>query len=280
MGAKFRVGRSESQTLKNLVRSYNREVIKMEAKLPTQVHLPPSVDYADIKSRIHNKRDYIREVNRLKRIKSPKAGEVHELPSGTLITKYEFNETSIMKRAYNQSRVAMLKKLGIEVEKVKVAATAHRKGFEYWRGETPKDRMALEGMSNALPIGAKIDWVPSGDVPGKKGRPFTVLNRVNKYRMDATVTANRYFDSYVKALHTVFDPMDMGSDLVKEVETLIADMRKAGIPLEEVYKDTAAADIDATLYFVYDPTDDDIRTRRIREYWQNIRDKYKTQLGG
>ena len=48
MGAKFRVGRSESQTLKNLVRSYNREVIKMEAKLPTQVHLPPSVDYADI----------------------------------------------------------------------------------------------------------------------------------------------------------------------------------------------------------------------------------------
>lgn len=280
MGAKFRVGRSESQTLKNLVRSYNREVIKMEAKLPMQVHLPPSVDYADIKSRIHNKRDYIREVNRLKRIKSPKAGEVHELPSGTLITKYEFNETSIMKRAYNQSRVAMLKKLGIEVEKVKVAATPHRKGFEYWRGKTPKDRMALEGMSNALPIGAKIDWVPSGDVPGKKGRPFTVLNRVNKYRMDATVTANRYFDSYIKALHTVFDPMGMGSDLVKEVETLIADMRKAGIPLEEVYKDTAAADIDATLYFVYDPTDDDIRTRRIREYWQNIRDKYKTQLGG
>ena len=280
MYAKFRVGRSESQTLKNLIRSYNREVIKMEAKLPTQVHLPPSVDYGDIKSRIHNKRDYIREVNRLKRIKSPKAGEVHELPSGTLITKYEFNETSIMRRAYNQSRVAMLKKLGIDVEKVKVAATAHRKGFEYWRGKTAQDRMALEGMTNALPIGAKIDWVPSGDVPGKKGRPFTVLNRVNKYRMDATVTANRYFDSYIKALHTVFDPMDMGSDLVKEVETLIADMRKAGIPLEEVYKDTAAADIDATLYFVYDPTDDDIRTRRIRDYWQNIRDKYKTQLGG
>lgn len=280
MGAKFRVGRSESQTLKNLVRSYNREVVKMEAKLPMQVHLPPSVDYYDIKSRIHNKRDYIREVNRLKRIKNPRAGEVHELPSGTLITKYEFNETSIMKRAYNQSRVAMLKKLGIEVEKVKVPATEHRKGFEYWRGKTPKDRMALEGMSNALPIGAKIDWVPSGDVPGKKGRPMTVMNRVNKYRMDASVTANRYFDSYVKALHTVFDPMGMGSDLVKEIETLIADMRKAGIPLEEVYKDTAAADIDATLYFVYDPTDDDIRTRRIREYWKNVRDKYKTQLGG
>ena len=197
-----------------------------------------------------------------------------------MITKYEFNETSIMKRAYNQSRVAMLKKLGIEVEKVKVPATAHRKGFEYWRGKTPKDRMALEGMSNALPIGAKIDWVPSGDVPGKKGRPMTVMNRVNKYRMDASVTANRYFDSYVKALHTVFDPMGMGSDLVKEIETLIADMRKAGIPLEEVYKDTAAADIDTTLYFVYDPTDDDIRTRRIREYWKNVRDKYKTQLGG
>lgn len=280
MGAKFRVGRSESQTLKNLVRSYNREIVKMEAKLPMQVHLPPSVDYDDIKSRIRNKRDYIREVNRLKRIKSPKAGEVHELPSGTLITKYEFNETSIMKRAYNQSRVAMLKKLGIEVEKVKVPATEHRKGFEYWRGKTPKDRMALEGMSNALPIGAKIDWVPSGDVPGKKGRPMTVLNRVNKYRMDASVTANRYFDSYVEALHTVFDPMGMGSDLVKEIETLIADMRKAGIPLEEVYKDTAAADIDATLYFAYDPTDDDIRTRRIREYWKNVRDKYKTQLGG
>lgn len=280
MGAKFRVGRSESQTLKNLIRSYNREVVKMEAKLPMQVHLPPSVDYDDIKSRIHNKRDYIREVNRLKRIKNPRAGEVHELPSGTLITKYEFNETSIMKRAYNQSRVAMLKKLGIEVEKVKVPATAHRKGFEYWRGKTPKDRMALEGMSNALPIGAKIDWVPSGDVPGKKGRPMTVMNRVNKYRMDASVTANRYFDSYVKALHTVFDPMGMGSDLVKEIETLISDMRKAGIPLEEVYKDTAAADIDATLYFVYDPTDDDIRTRRIREYWKNVRDKYKTQLGG
>lgn len=280
MGAKFRVGRSESQTLKNLVRSYNREVVKMEAKLPMQVHLPPSVDYANIKSRIHNKRDYIREVNRLKRIKNPRAGEVHELPSGTLITKYEFNETSIMKRAYNQSRVAMLKKLGIEVEKVKVPAMAHRKGFEYWRGKTPKDRMALEGMSNALPIGAKIDWVPSGDVPGKKGRPMTVLNRVNKYRMDANATANRYLDSYVKALKTVFDPMDMGSDLVNEIETLIADMRKAGIPLEEVYKDTAAADIDATLYFVYDPTDDDIRTRRIREYWKNVRDKYKTQLGG
>lgn len=280
MGAKFRVGRSESQTLKNLVRSYNREVVKMEAKLPMQVHLPPSVDYDDIKSRIHSKRDYIREVNRLKRIKSPKAGEVHELPSGTLITKYEFNETSIMKRAYNQSRVAMLKKLGIEVEKVKVPAAAHRKGFEYWRGKTPKDRMALEGMSNALPIGAKIDWVPSGDVPGKKGRPMTVMNRVNKYRMDASVTANRYFDSYVNALHTVFDPIGMGSDLVKEIETLIADMRKAGIPLEEVYKDTASADIDATLYFVYDPTDDDIRTRRIREYWKNVRDKYKTQLGG
>lgn len=280
MGAKFRVGRSESQTLKNLVRSYNREVVKMEAKLPMQVHLPPSVDYYDIKSRIHNKRDYIREVNRLKRIKSPKAGEVHELPSGTLITKYEFNETSIMKRAYNQSRVAMLKKLGIGVEKVKVPATTHRKGFEYWRGKTPKDRMALEGMSNALPIGAKIDWVPSGDVPGKKGRPMIVMNRVNKYRMDASVTANRYFDSYVSALHTVFDPMGMGSDLVKEIETLIADMRKAGIPLEEVYKDTASADIDATLYFVYDPTDDDIRTRRIREYWKNVRDKYKTQLGG
>ena len=205
---------------------------------------------------------------------------MHELPSGTLITKYEFNETSIMKRAYNQSRIAMLKKLGIDVEKVKVAATAHRKGFEYWRGKTAQDRMALEGMTNALPIGAKIDWVPSGDVPGKKGRPFTVLNRVNKYRMDATVTTNRYFDSYVKALHTVFDPMDMGSDLVKEVEALIDDMRKAGIPLEEVYKDTAAADIDATLYFVYDPTDDDIRIRRIREYWKNVRDKYKTQLGG
>lgn len=280
MGAKFRVGRSESQTLKNLVRSYNREVIKMEAKLPMQVHLPPSVDYDDIKSRIHNKSDYIREVNRLKRIKNPKAGEVHELPSGTLITKYEFNETSIMKRAYNQSRIAMLKKLGIEVEKVKVAATAHRKGFEYWRGKTPQDRMALEGMTNALPIGAKIDWVPSGDVPGKKGRPITALNRINKYRWDASVTANRYFDSYVKALNTVFDPMGMGSDLVKEIETLIADMRKAGIPLEEVYKDTAAADIDATLYFVYDPTDDDIRTRRIREYWKNVRDKYKTQLGG
>lgn len=280
MGAKFRVGRSESQTLKNLVRSYNREVVKMEAKLPMQVHLPPSVDYYDIKSRIHNKRDYIREVNRLKRIKNPRAVEVHELPSGTLITKYEFNETSIMKRAYNQSRVAMLKKLGIEVEKVKVPATTHRKGFEYWRGKTPKDRMALEGMSNALPIGAKIDWVPSGDVPGKKGRPMTVMNRVNKYRMDASVTANRYFDSYVKSLHTVFDPMGMGSDLVKEIETLISDIRKAGIPLEEVYKDTAAADIDATLYFVYDPTDDDIRTRRIREYWKKVRDKYKTQLGG
>lgn len=280
MGAKFRVGRSESQTLKNLVRSYNREIVKMEAKLPMQVHLPPSVDYDDIKSRIHYKRDYIREVNRLKRIKSPKAGEVHELPSGTLITQYEFNETSIMKRAYNQSRVAMLKKLGIAVEKVKVPATGHRKGFEYWRGKTPKDRMALEGMSNALPIGAKIDWVPSGDVPGKKGRPMTVMSRVNKYRMDASATANRYFDSYVNALHTVFDPMGMGSDLVKEIETLIADMRKAGIPLEEVYKDTAAADIDATLYFVYDPTDDDIRTRRIREYWKNVRDKYKTQLGG
>lgn len=280
MGAKFRVGRSESQTLKNLVRSFNREVAKMEAKLPTQVHLPPSADYDDIKSRIRSKRDYIREVNRLKRIKKPGAGDVHELPSGTLITKYEFNETSIMKRAYNQSRVAMLKKLGIEVEKVKVPATSHRKGFEYWRGKTPKDRMALEGMSNALPIGAKIDWVPSGDVPGKKGRPMTVMNRVNKYRMDASVTANRYFDSYVEALHTVFDPMGMGSDLVKGIETLIADMRKAGIPLEELYKDTAAADIDATLYFVYDPTDDDVRTRRIREYWKNVRDKYKTQLGG
>lgn len=280
MGAKFRVGRSESQTLKNLIRSYNREVVKMEAKLPMQVHLPPSVDYDDIKSRIHYKRDYIREVNRLKRIKAPKAGEVHELPSGTLITKYEFNETSIMKRAYNQSRIAMLRKLGIEVEKVKVPATTHRKGFVYWRGKTPKDRMALEGMSNALPIGAKIDWVPSGDVPGKKGRPMTVMIRVNKYRMDASVTANRYFDSYVKALHTVFDPMGMGSDLVEEIETLIADMRKAGIPLEELYKDTASADIDATLYFVYDPTDDDIRTRRIREYWKNVRDKYKTQLGG
>lgn len=280
MGAKFRVGRSESQTLKNLVRSYNREVIKMEAKLPTQVHLPPSVDYADIKSRIHNKRDYIREVNRLKRIKSPKAGEVHELPSGTLITKYEFNETSIMKRAYNQSRVAMLKKLGIEVEKVKVAATAHRKGFEYWKGKTAQDRMALEGMVNALPIGAKIDWVPSGDVPGKKKRPFTMMQSVNKHRMDATVTANLYFNSYIKGLRSVFDPMGFGSDLVDEIETLINDMRKAGIPLEEVYKDTAAADIEATLYYVYDPSDDDIRTRRIREYWRKVRDNYKTQLGG
>ena len=280
MGVKFRVGRSESQTLKNLVRSYNREVVKMEAKLPMQVHLPPSVDYYDIKSRIHDKRDYIREVNRLKRIKVPNAGEVHELPSGTLITKYEFNETSIMKRAYNQSRVAMLKKLGIEVEKVKVSATAHRKGFEYWRGKTSQDRMALEGMTNAMPIGAKIDWVPSGDVPGKKGRPMTILNRINKNRWDASITANRYFDSYIRALNTVFDPMGMGSDLVKEIETLIADMRKAGIPLEEVYKDTAAADIDATLYFAYDPTDDDIRKRRIREYWKNVRDRYKTQLGG
>ena len=109
---------------------------------------------------------------------------------------------------------------------------------------------------------------------------MTMLNRINKNRWNASITANRYFDSYVKALKTVFDPMGMGSDLVKEIETLIADMRKAGIPLEEVYKDTAAADIDATLYFVYDPTDDDIRTRRIREYWKNVRDKYKTQVGG
>lgn len=280
MGTKFRVGRSESQTLKNLVRSYNREVIKMEAKLPPQVHLPPSVDYDSIKGRIHNKRDYIREVNRLKRIKSPKAGEVHELPSGTLITQYEFNETSIMKRAYNQSRIAMLKKLGIEVEKVKVPATLHKRAFEYWRGKNPQDREALEGMVNALPIASKIDWVPSGDLPGKKARPFNTMMKINKYRMDAHVTANRYYRSYIKAMRTVFDPMGKGSDFVDEIENLLNQLRKAGVPLEELYKDTTSYGIDATLYFVYDPTDDDTRITAIREYWRKVREKYKDQLGG
>lgn len=108
---KIRWRKTDEQELNRIIKNYNSKISRIIKKEPyLETYLPSKISKKQIKEDIYSRRDFNREINKLKRF-SRKGSESLINKDNLQLTKYEYNEFLIAHRANENRKRLELNKL-------------------------------------------------------------------------------------------------------------------------------------------------------------------------
>lgn len=232
---------SQRKRLNSAVRRYNNAIRKAAKANPSAAEfLPPEVKYQEVKASITTSRALNNTVNRLNRIKKPRALELVRQDDASITTRYERGEYSILRSVRERAKSMRAKRLGIE---------------------QPKGRMGSLEQAKLSPDKRSIGSLSSNAI-----RRF-IENMVREINMSRRDKARRYYSNYMRAMRNVFGGFEEYDKVIDSIEKVILNMAEKD--LEQLFRSIdEAPDIE----YVYEPQAREDKLKRIYEYWTGYYD--------
>ena len=243
MPREYNIAWTENQRkrLNSAVRRYNNAIRKAAKANPSAAEfLPPEVKYQEVKASITTSRALKNTVNRLNRIKKPRALELVRQQDASIITRYERGEYSILRSVRERAKSMRAKKLGIQ---------------------QPKGRMGSLEQAKLSP-----DKRPIGSLSSNAIRRF-IKNMEREMNMSSRDKARRYYSNYMRAMRNVFGGFEDYDEIIERIEGVILDMAEKD--LVQLFRSIdEAPDIE----YIYEPQAREDKLKRIYEYWTGYYD--------
>lgn len=201
--------------------------------------LPQEVKYQDLKAEITTARALKNKVNSLLRITRPRALEFVRQDDGSLVTRYERREFSIL-RSVRERRKSM---------------EAKAKGLE----------QPSSGIGVLEQASASRDKRPIGSFSAKSLRRF-IETQERIMNTSSWEKAKRYMKNYMAALKTVFGGYSEYDSKIKMIEEKIGTMTRRR--MFDDLKD--AIDHAPSVDYIYDPLTREAKMENIMEYWRLV----------
>ena len=231
---------NQRKRLNSAVRRYNNAIRRAVRKSPlAKDFLPQEVKYQDLKAQITTARALKNKVNSLLRITHPRALEFVRQDDGSLVTRYERREFSILR----------------SVRERKKSMQAKVKGLEQPSG----------GIGTLEQASASRDTRPIGSFSAKSLRRF-IETQERAMNASSWEKARRYMNNYRAALKTVFGGFPEYNSKIEEIEKKIKSMTR-----RRRYDDVMdAIDNAPSIDFIYDPLTREAKMEKIMEYWRLV----------
>ena len=231
---------NQRKRLNSAVRRYNNAIRRAVRKNPlAKDFLPQEVKYQDLKAEITTARALKNKVNSLLRITRPRALEFVRQDDGSLVTRYERREFSIL-RSVRERRKSM---------------EAKAKGLEY-----PKS-----GIGTLEQASASRDRRPIGSFSAKSLRRF-IETQERVMNTSSWEKAKRYMVNYQAALKTVFGGFPEYDSKIKDIDGIIQSMLR-----QRMYDDVKdMIDHAPGIDYIYDPLTREAKMEKIMEYWRSV----------
>ena len=229
---------NQRKKLNSAVRRYNNAIRRAVRKNPlAKDFLPEEVKYQDLKAEITTARALKNKVNSLLRITRPSALEFVRQDDGSLVTRYERREFSIL-RSVRERRKSM-----------------KAKGLEQPSG----------GIGTLEQASASRDRRPIASFSAKSLRRF-IETQERIMNTSDWEKAKRYMKNYMAALKTVFGGYSEYDSKIKMIEEKIGAMTR-----RRRYDDVKdAIDHAPSIDYIYDPLTREAKMEKIMEYWRLV----------
>lgn len=242
MPREHRIAWNENQRkkLNSAVRRYNNAIRKASKSNPlASEFLPSEVSYKELKAQITTRRALNNVVNRLTRATRPEALTFVRQEDGSVVTRYERREYSILK----------------SVRERKKRMTAKRKGIE----QPGKGRIGTLEQAQLSP-----DTRKASSFSAKSLRRFLEYQE-RELNMSSVEKAQRYFSNYTRAIQSVFGGFSDYDDAISAIEDKIL-----GLAAKDFDALKEAIDESPSIEFIYEPQARDAKLARLEEYWMAI----------
>lgn len=228
---------NQRKRLNSAVRRYNNAIRRAVRENPlAKDFLPQEVKYRDLKAEITTARALKNKVNSLLRVTRPRALEFVRQDDGSLVTRYERREFSIL-RSVRERRKSM---------------EAKAKGLEQPSG----------GIGTLEQASASSDRRPIGSFSAKSLRRF-IETQERVMNASSWDKAKRHMNNYMAALKTVFGGYPEYDSKIEKIEKKIKEMTR-----RRRYDDVQdAIDNAPSIDFIYDPLTREAKMEKIMEYW-------------
>lgn len=226
--------------LNSAVRRYNNALRKASRQNPmASAFLPPEVSYKDLKAEITTSRALKNTVNRLSRIHVPNALDVVQQADGSITTRYERREYSIIRSVRERAKAQRAKREGISQPE---------------RGRA----------GNLKQAALSPDKRPLKSISARQIRRF-IETQTREINMSKADRARRYYSNYMKALRTVYGGYDEFDGDIDYIEEVIIDM--AGNDFERLFKAISEA---PDIEYIYEPQAREAKLNRVLDYWNEV----------
>lgn len=223
------------------MRRYNNAIRKAAKANPSAAEfLPPEVKYQEVKSNITTSRALKNTVNRLNRVTKPRALELVRQADGSITTRYERGEYSILRSVRERAKSMRAKRLGIQ---------------------QPKGRMGSLEQAKLSP-----DKRPVGSLSSNAIRRF-IENMAREINMSSRDKARRYYSNYMRAMRNVFGGFEHYDEIIDRIEEVILNMAEKD--LEQLFRSIDEA---PEIEYIYEPQAREDKLKRIYEYWTGYYD--------
>lgn len=231
---------NQRKKLNSAVRKYNNAIRKAAKLNPlASEFLPSLVNYKDLKANISNRRALNNTVNRLNRITRPGSLELVRQNDGSIVTKYERHEFSVLKSVRERKKSQRAKKLGIK--------------------QPEKGRIGSLNQAALSP-----DKRKPADISSKSLKRF-LETQEREMNMSSVQKAQRYFSNYTTALRSVFGGFSEYDEHIEFIEDKIIHLAKKDFEVLQT-----AIDESPDIKFIYDPIARDAKLERLIEYWRAV----------
>ena len=231
---------NQRKRLNSAVRRYNNAIRRAVRKNPlAKDFLPKEVKYQDLKAEITTARALKNKVNSLLRITRPRALEFVRQDDGSLVTRYERREFSILRSVRERRKSMKAKAKGLEQPSGGIGTLE--------QASASRDRRAINSFS------------------AKSLRRF-IETQERIMNTSDWEKAKRYMKNYMAALKTVFGGYPEYDSKIKMIDEKIGIMTRG-----RRYDDVSdAIDHAPSIDFIYDPLTREAKMEKIMEYWRLV----------
>ena len=233
--------RSDYSKLSWSIRKFNEKITDIEWNNPDIAGMQPEkLDYQKVKSEIKTRQDLNRFINKHNRYLREGAENVVKSSRGAVATVWDVGEFIISQRAENLRRTNKRKKL--EQQDVTIAG----KSTGVKRAEMGKIKeTAVKHSKKKFDNMSQKEWEKAFSLFDKKMRADFRDEQIERYK-----------DNYIKGLRN--------AGFSKELQDLVEK-----IPADKLIE-VADTDETATIDFIYDPAEHQVRNDTMIELWSNV----------
>lgn len=233
--------RSDYSKLSWTIRKFNEKLSNVSWNNPDIAGLQPDkLDYQSVKANIKTRQDLNRFINKHNRYLREGAEKIVKSSRGAVATNWEVKEFNILQRAENIRRTNKRKKL--EEQEVTIAG----KSTGVKRAEMGKIREnAVKPSKKKFKNMSQKEWERAFSLFDKRMRSDYREEQLSKYK-----------DNYIKGL--------MNAGFSSELQELVEK-----IPSDKLIE-IADTDETATIDFIYDPTEHQLRNETMIELWTGV----------
>lgn len=231
---------NQRKRLNSAVRRYNNAIRKAAKANPLAAEfLPSEVSYKELKANIGSRRALNNTVNRLTRATRPDALTFVRQDDGSLVTRYERHEFSVLKSVRERAKSMKAKRMGVEQPKAGRIGTLNQAALS--RDTRKPSSLSATSLRRFLET------------------------QERELNMSSVEKARRYFSNYTSALRTVFGGFAEYDEAISRIEDAIIEL--ASKDFDELKK---AIDESPSIKFIYEPQARDAKMQRLVEYWEGV----------